>query len=142
MYLDSAIIVKLIVDEPDSDFFKNALTGVSLSTCELAMTEVFAALLSKERAQLLSEAERQIAWDEFNTLIDHRFLKIWPFDSDLLRRARHTLTRCHPQVLLRTLDSIHVAACDLSHDFPICATDSRMRDAATLLGIPVFPEKI
>ena len=42
-------------------------------------------------------------------------------------------------VPLRTLDAIHTAACDLSQDFPFCTTDKRMRDAAHVLGIPVFP---
>jgi hypothetical protein len=40
---------------------------------------------------------------------------------------------------LRTLDAIHTAACDLSQDFPHCTTDKRMREAAVVLGIPVFP---
>jgi len=42
-------------------------------------------------------------------------------------------------VPLRTLDAIHTAACDLAQDFPLCTTDRRMRDAAGLLGIPLFP---
>ena len=45
-----------------------------------------------------------------------------------------------PWRLLRTLDAIHTAACDLSQDFPLCTTDRRMRDAAKALHIPIFPE--
>jgi len=56
-----------------------------------------------------------------------------------LKKAIHILERCHPAVPLRTLDAIHTAACDLSQDFPLCTTDRRMRDAAEVLGIPVFP---
>jgi predicted nucleic acid-binding protein len=43
-------------------------------------------------------------------------------------------------VPLRTLDALHIAACDLSQDFPLCTTDARMRAAAERFGIPVFPE--
>ena len=62
-----------------------------------------------------------------------------PISSVLLKKANHVLERCHPAVPLRTLDAIHTAACDLSQDFPLCTTDKRMRDAAGVLGIPVFP---
>ena len=62
-----------------------------------------------------------------------------PLNSAVLRRANHVLERCHPAVALRTLDAIHTAACELSQDFPLCTTDRRMRDAAGVLGIPLFP---
>ena len=42
----------------------------------------------------------------------------------------------------KVLDAIHLAACDISQEFPLCATDSRMRAAATKLGIPLFPEAL
>lgn len=58
-----------------------------------------------------------------------------------VRKARQVRELCHPEVPLRALDALHVAACDLSQDFPLCATDPRMRDAAKMLGIPVFPEE-
>jgi predicted nucleic acid-binding protein len=48
----------------------------------------------------------------------------------------------HSKIPLRTLDAIHVAACDLSHDFPLASTDGRMRTAARALKIPVFPETL
>lgn len=140
MYLDSAIIIKLLVDEPDSHVFKEAIPGRSISTSELAVTEVRAALLAKERANAISEEERRQAWEEFSSWIDDERLQIHPLDSLTLKKSRHTLDQCHPSVPLRTLDSIHVAACDSSQDFPLCATDKRMRDAAKLLHIPVFPE--
>jgi len=41
---------------------------------------------------------------------------------------------------MKALEAIHTAACDLSQDFPLCTNDNRMRDAAIVLGIPVFPE--
>ena len=49
MYLDSCILVKLFVREPDSDFFGKLTDGKNLSSSILAYTEVFAALLAKER---------------------------------------------------------------------------------------------
>jgi predicted nucleic acid-binding protein len=111
MYLDSAIIVKLLVAEPDTPFFQNALVGELLCTSELSITEVASALVSKERQNLITDSMRRAALNLFD-------------------------------VALRSLDAIHIAACNQAAEFPLCATDSRMRAAATKLHIPVFPESL
>ncbi len=139
MYLDSCIIVKLLVAEPDSEFFIRALEGQPLVTSELAQTEVFSALLARERAGKISAADRQRAWGEFGARIEAGEIRIEPLHSIVLRKARHSLEQCHPKVPLRTLDAIHLATADLCQDFPLVTTDGRLRDAATLLRITVFP---
>ncbi len=139
MYLDAAIIVKLLVDEPDTDYFQDALGGVLLSSSELAFTEVRAALLTKERNKLISAKQRDAAWKIFNDRVQERGIDLHPLNGVVLRKANHILGQCYPRVLLRTLDAIHTAACELSQDFPLCTTDKRMRDAAGVLGIPLFP---
>jgi len=139
MYLDSCIIVKLLVAEPDSEFFVRALEGQPLVTSELAQTEVFSALLARERAGKISAADRQLAWKELGARIEAGEIRIEPLHSIVLRKARHSLEQCHPKVPLRTLDAIHLATADLCQDFPLVTTDGRMRDAAKLLGITVFP---
>src|SRR5450631_2796762 len=140
MYLDTSILVKLLVAEPDSEFFQEALRGKLLSTSELALTEIWSALLSKERNKAISGAERLAAWRVFNERVQSKQIDLHPLNSVVLKKANQILARCHPDVPLRTLDAIHAAACDLSQDFPLCTTDRRMREAATMLGIPVFPE--
>lgn len=139
MYLDSAIIVKLLVEEPDTAFFVQALVGHTLSSSELAAPEVLSALLGKERKKLITKAQRIEAWQAFNERVQSWDIILHPLNGVVLKKANHILERCHPAVPLRTLDAIHTAACDLSQDFPLCATDKRMRDAAGVLGIPVFP---
>ncbi len=139
MYLDSCIIVKLLVMEPDSEFFIDSLEGQSLVTSELAQTEVFSALLVRERAGKISSADRRRAWKEFEARIKAGEIRIESLNSTVLRKANHLLERCHPQVPLRTLDALHLAAADLCQDFPMTTTDGRLRDAATLLGIELFP---
>ena len=139
MYLDTAILVKLLVDEPDSEFFQEAVAGALLSSSELALTEVWSALLAKERNKLISARERAAAWRVFNERVQEKQIFLHTLNSVVLKKANHILERCHPAVPLRTLDAIHTAACDLSQDFPLCTTDRRMRDAAGVLQIPVFP---
>lgn len=139
MYLDSAIIVKLLVDEPETEFLVNALVGQPLSSSELCITEITSALLGKERNKLISARQRSAAWRLFNERVQSREIILHPLNGVVLKKANHLLERCHPTVPLRTLDAIHTATCDLSQDFPLCTTDRRMRDAAGVLGIPIFP---
>ena len=139
MYLDSCIIVKLLVAEPDSEFFIRSLEGEALGTSELALTEVFSALLARERAGKISATDRRRAWREFESRIESEEIRIEPFNSITLRKANQLLERCHPEIPLRTLDAIHLAAADLSQDFPVTTTDKRMRDAAARFGFELFP---
>lgn len=141
MYLDSCILVKLFVAEPDSEFFIQSLEGKPLTTSELAYTEVFSALLARERAGKISSADRRRAWQEFQSRVEEKEIRIEPVNSIVLRKAIQVLDHCHPDVPLRTLDAIHAATIDLCQDFPLATTDGRMRNAAELLDVPLFPAK-
>jgi len=142
MYIDSAIIVKLLAKEELSDFFQDELSESVLYTSELSLVEVGSALLSKVRTKSISEKQRLIARELFHQKIADEQIVILPLDSPVYSKARSLVEFCHPTVALRTLDAIHLAACDISQEFPLCATDSRMRAAAAKLGIPVFPESL
>jgi predicted nucleic acid-binding protein len=139
MYLDTCVLIKLLVTEPDSEFFVRSLEGKPLVTSELALTEVFSALLHCERAGKISAADRKRAWVEFESRIDAGEIRIEPLNSIVLRKAMHSLDRCHPKVALRTLDAIHLATADLCQDFPLATADGKLRAAATLMGFEVFP---
>jgi predicted nucleic acid-binding protein len=140
MYLDSCIIVKLLVVEPDSELFIGSLEGKPLVTSELAQTEVFSALLARERAGKISPTDRRRAWREFEVRIETKEIRIEKMTSIVLHKATHLLERCHPKVPLRTLDAIHLATADLCHDFPLVTTDGRLREGAQLMGFSIFPE--
>lgn len=142
MYLDSAIIVKLLTEENDSGFFQHALEGRTLGSSELSQPEVFSALLCKERTRRISRSQRTRAWSLFNERVALKQIEILPLDPGVFGKARLFLESCHPRVPLRTLDAIHLSACDLSQDFPLCTTDRRMREAADILKIPLFPETL
>lgn len=139
MYLDSCILVKLLVTEPDSQLFVRSLEGQPLVTSELALTEVFSALLARERAGKIGLPDRRRAWAEFEARIAAGEIRIEPLNPTVQRKSRHLLEHCHPKVPLRTLDAFHLATAELCHDFPLATTDGRLRDAAKLLGYAVFP---
>lgn len=142
MYLDSAIIVKMLVWEELSDFFQKALSGLVLHTSELSIVEVESALLSKVRTKNINEKQRLAASRIFREKIEDDQILIIPLDSVVYSKARFLIEHCHPTVALRTLDAIHLAACDITQNYPLCATDSRMRAAAAQLHIPLFPETL
>jgi predicted nucleic acid-binding protein len=141
MYLDTSIIVKLLVTEPDSEFFIRSLEGQRLTTSELAQTEVFSALLARERAGKIEAADRRLAWKEFQARVADEEIRIEPLNSIVLRKATRCLEYCHPPAPLRTLDAIHLATADLCQDFPLVTTDIRLANAARAMHIPVFPEQ-
>ncbi len=139
MYLDSAILVKLLTSEPDSSFFQDSLEGKILSSSELASAEVLSALFSKERAKLVSVRHRERAWKTFTDRLAVREIVLLPIESRILVHARHVLESCHPKVSLRSLDAIHLASCHLTGTYPLCTTDKRMREGAARMHIPLFP---
>ena len=143
MYLDSCILVKLFVPEADSDYFGKLANGENLSSSILAYTEVWAALLAKERHGGVKLEQRQRAWNTFQYNVDEELILLVPFSPAIFKKANHLLETCHPRIPLRSLDALHLASCDQLQDWPLCTTDKRMRDAATLLLFPLteLPEK-
>ena len=116
MYIDSAIIVKLLVKEELSDFFQDSLAEIVLHTSELSLVEVGSALLSKVRSKSISEKQRLVARQIFQHKLADEQIVILPLDSPVYSKARSFIEFSHPAVALRTLDAIHLAACDMSHE--------------------------
>jgi|SRR5947209_8960912 len=137
MYLDSCILVKLFVREPDSDFFGKLTDGANLSSSMLALTEVWAALLAKERNGGITLDQRQRAWRSFERNVEEEMILLVEFSPAVFKKANRLLESCHPQIPLRSLDALHLASCDQLQDWPLCTTDKRMRDAAALLRFPL-----
>ncbi len=139
MYLDSAIIVKLLVREHDSTWFEKNLTGHRFETSELALSEVCGALLFKERQSEIVPVERVRAMEKFSSMVEEEAIVIHPLNHKVIERARAIQMACHPRVPLRTLDALHVATCDLHHGGMLATTDRRMRAACGQLGITLMP---
>lgn len=142
MYLDSAIIVKLLVREEDSAWFNRRLAGHELWTSELALAEVRSAILIKERAKLVTADERKAAFVQFESFCEAKSLRFRPLNLLVIERAAGLLVGCHPDVPLRSLDAIHLATALLHPHGPICATDGRLRAAAQRLGGACCPEDL
>ena len=142
MYLDTGILVKLLTPERETAFFERELQGHALVSSELALVEVKSALFAKERAGISSTAQRARAEAKFAAMVADEIFRLVALSSQTLRKATQVIQGCHPQVPLRALDALHVAACDLAQEFPLCTTDARMHAAAVAMHIPVFPQNL
>jgi len=141
MYLDTAILVKLLVREPDSDWFNKALLGQHFETSELALAEVRSALLAKERAGHLTSRERIGAGEKFLAMAEEDLLRLLPLNRLVIERATAIQLACHPRIPLRTLDALHVATGDLHRCGGLSTTDGRMRAACEQLAIALLPSR-
>ncbi len=137
MYLDSCILVKLLIREPDSEFYARLVEGHPVSSSMLAFTEVWSAMLARERAQLIGTRLRLEAWQRFEDQMRTQMVDLSPISEAIIRRAHWTLGRVHPKVPLRSLDALHLATADQLQDWPLVTSDQRLREAALHLGYPL-----
>ena len=142
MYLDTAVIIKLLVRETDSGWFERALSGQPFETSELAITEVRSALLTKERAGHITTSERMAAGEFFLSMIEDELIKLHSLNRSVLERASTIQLACHPRISLRTLDALHVATCDLHRGGMLATTDGRMRSACQQFAIALIPARL
>lgn len=139
MYLDTAVLVKLLVREPDSDFYARTVEGQIVWSSQIILTECFSALLRKERERQIGAPHRRRAWAQVERDVAEHRLNLITLTTEVLMRANGILGVCHPTIALRSLDAIHLASAERSQSWPICSNDGRMRLAAQQLGLPLGP---
>ncbi|MCW5559037.1 MAG: type II toxin-antitoxin system VapC family toxin [Verrucomicrobiae bacterium] len=129
--------MKLLVREADTEFYGRLTDGQPVASSMLAYTEVWTALMAKERHQAISPELRRQAWRRFEQLFLEDVFDLASISDAICRRSNWIVERVHPQVPLRSLDALHLATADQLQDWPLVTNDRRMRDAATLLGYPL-----
>ena len=134
MYLDTSIAVKLYTREPDSAECERIVAGHRIVSSELLYTELWSALLAKERNGALSSENRQRIWQVFEMHLLEDLVELANLDGEIVREAAEIMARVHPHVPLRTLDAIHLATYSGLEAGPLFTKDKRMRDAARLLS--------
>jgi predicted nucleic acid-binding protein len=137
MYLDTSVLVKLYTLEPDSAECERIVTGQKIVSSELLYTELWSALLAKERSGVLSPDHRQQVWQLFEVHLLDEVVELVELDGTTVREAAEVIARVHPAVPLRTLDALHLATYLGLDVGPLFTRDRRMIDAARLLGLPL-----
>jgi predicted nucleic acid-binding protein len=139
MYLDTAVLVKLLVREPDSAHYVRLVDGQTVWSSSLIVTETFSALLRKEREGAIPAPTRRRAWQQVEADVDDGRLNLMPLSRAILDSANTILESCHPAIALRALDAIHLASARGCGSWPLCTNDERMRSAALRLALPLCP---
>jgi predicted nucleic acid-binding protein len=139
VYLDTAILVKLLLPEPDSLYYADLADGQIVYSAEIALTECHSAMLRKEREQAITARQRKAAWKQLESDIAGRRINLLPVTRAVLEAANRILTACQPRIPLRSLDAVHLGAAQQYASWPLCTADVRMREAARKMGFIVNP---
>ena len=125
-YADASALVKLVLDEPESDALRSFLSDADLVSCELVLTEI-------------PRAVRRAAADEprlpLELLLERAdetvgAVALLPLDEVVLAAAGAL-----EEPRLRALDAVHVAAAaDLAPVDAFVSYDARQSAAARLAG--------
>jgi len=142
MYLDTSVLVKLYVTEPDSAECERVVEGHPILSSELAYAELWSALLAKERSGVLSPENRQRIWELFEVHLLDRVIELVALDSEVVRDGAELMAQVHPGVPLRTLDALPLATFAGVDAGPLFTVDRRMLAAARLLGYPLVHRSV
>lgn len=141
MYVDSAVLVKLVVREPDSGFYADLLDGQrAVIASELSIPECRSALLRKAEYGDITLRTCEQAWTKLQAFWATRGgLSLKPVSRSVLEEAGDMMRQCAGCASIRTLDAIHLATCRFAHAYPLVTNDRIMRKAAERIGIPLGP---
>jgi predicted nucleic acid-binding protein len=143
-YWDSSALVKLYVQEPDSSVFEQYAASAQSApvTARLSFYELRTVLQRKEFEGALAAGAAQALHNRLVQDAAAGLIRVVEFSIDIAREFESVVIRCFGQpvaTFVRTLDGIHLASAILGGETEFVATDKRLRDAAQVLGLKVFP---
>lgn len=143
-YWDTSTLVKLYALEPDSAAFETyALsTPAEPVTSRIALYEARATFRRKESEGILRPGYAEQLYTQLLRDITAGELRLVELDGEVEQEYGQVLGACYqqaPPIPLRTLDAVHLATARVAGETELVATDRRMRDAAKLLALTLFP---
>ena len=142
-YWDTSCLIKLYTPEPDSATFHTRLeAGEMCVTCDVTPLEFWATVRRKETEGVLAAGQAERIRAAFESDIASGTIVMVGCDATIRQRFREIVEHCHsmqPPIFIRTNDALHLAAAVCVGETEIVTTDKRLRDAATALGLSVFP---
>lgn len=135
-YLDTSLLVALLVRESGTEAAKTYLSGVhdqSLLISRWTLTEFSSALALKQRMGVITEAERTAVLAMFLRLAAARlqWLDVEPLDFESAAKLCD-----HTAIPLRAGDALHLAICRRT-GARLATFDRGLADAALAHGLPV-----
>jgi predicted nucleic acid-binding protein len=145
IYWDTSALVKLYVPEPDSHVFLDILAGsdAAVVTADIASVEVLCTLHRKEAAGDLRPNGAEELFERYLADTHSGRIMLIPNGRDITTTARRLVAHAYqhtPPLFIRSLDALHIASAIIASADAVIATDKRLRDVATLMGLAVLPE--
>ena len=134
LYLDSSLLVSLVVREPFSDevaTWMKAQAGAEFAISAWTTTEISSALSIKLRTTELSRSQRDAALGRFRAISAEAFINYAVLDRHFAEASRF----CEAHELgLRASDALHLAIA-VENGATVCTLDVKMEEAGYKLGI-------
>jgi predicted nucleic acid-binding protein len=139
IYLDSGILVKIFIDEPDSELWRRRLHAEpNLVSSTFAIPEMRSAIRQKVHAGTIHAKAALKIWSEFQNSLNKQAIRTFPIGPDVIDECVSVLDQLPRTMLLRTLDALHLATAKVYGPCPVATSDARMMAAATALKIPLL----
>ena len=142
-YWDTSTLGKLYLPEPDSaDFAQKAALDPAIATTRLALYEMRRVAFRKESEGFIQTGTAESVLAQVNQDIAAGQIRIVEMDARVEAEFNGIMATCYrhtPPLPIRTLDALHLASARADNQIELVATDKRMRDAAKLLGLSLFP---
>ena len=143
-FWDTSAVMKLYVDEPDARSVRAlAETPGSLLISAFTVHEVHCGLRRKESVRALKPGMAEVLFESFREKLGAEFFRLVAYDVRVEQHAFGVVRRCYEAdttVFLRVLDVLQLASALAAGATDIVTTDIRMRKAASLFGMKIFPE--
>ena len=143
-YWDTACLVKLYAPEPNSEVFEKYAASLpeQPSTGDFARLEFWTVLRRKEAESTLAVGEAKQLLGVFDKNVTAGLLRLIPWNDQVTLEFERVVETClgrTPPLFIRTLDALHLTAAITSGETELVTTDKRLREAALLFGLTVFP---
>jgi predicted nucleic acid-binding protein len=142
-YWDSSALVKLYVQELDSEEFRElALKASRVATGSLTRHEVRTVFRRREAEGVLRSGETAALYNELTVDIAATDVVIQPETPDTEREFGAVLEVCFsqaPPIFIHTNDALHLASAKVAGEREFVTADMRQRAAAMLMGFTVLP---
>ena len=111
-------------------------------TGDFARLELFATLRRKEAEGQLAADDTRTLVAKFDEHVDRSVIRLQRLDDNVKSEFERVVEKCLAQIpplFIRTLDALHLAAAITAGERGFVATDKRLREAAGLPGLVLFP---
>ena len=142
-YWETSALAKLYIPEPDRAVFEQKVAAAPVCvTTRLAFYEMQRVAFRKENEGLIQAGTAETILNELALDIAADEIQVVEMDTLVEAEFKTVMAACYRSstpLLIRTFDAIHLAAARVAGENEVVATDKRLRDAAKLLGLSLFP---